>query len=81
LIVRTRTRKKNKSNQKNDFFPLFFFSDSDIDQYMEDTGKKECKLIGHSGPVYSTSFSPDNRYLISGSEDNSGFFFLALTFF
>ncbi|EGV65618.1 WD40 repeat-like protein [Yamadazyma tenuis ATCC 10573] len=29
------------------------------------------KLIGHSGPVYSTSFSPDNRYLISGSEDKT----------
>ncbi|CCH62644.1 hypothetical protein TBLA_0H03620 [Henningerozyma blattae CBS 6284] len=28
-------------------------------------------LIGHSGTVYSTSFSPDNRYLISGSEDKT----------
>lgn len=29
------------------------------------------KLIGHSGPVYSTSFSPDNKFLISGSEDKT----------
>lgn len=28
-------------------------------------------LIGHSGTVYSTSFSPDNRFLISGSEDRT----------
>lgn len=28
-------------------------------------------LIGHSGAVYSTSFSPDNRFLLSGSEDKT----------
>ncbi|CDF88298.1 BN860_06788g1_1 [Zygosaccharomyces bailii CLIB 213] len=28
-------------------------------------------LIGHSGTVYSTDFSPDNRYLVSGSEDKT----------
>lgn len=28
-------------------------------------------LVGHSGTVYSTSFSPDNRYLVSGSEDKT----------
>eukprot|EP00960_Hanusia_phi_P011518 336300-Hanusia_phi.AAC.1 len=28
-------------------------------------------LIGHSGPVYSTSISPDNRYILSCSEDKS----------
>lgn len=28
-------------------------------------------LNGHSGPVYSTSFSPDNRWLLSCSEDQS----------
>lgn len=34
-------------------------------------GDNTRKLIGHSGPVYSTSFSPDNRFLISGSEDKT----------
>lgn len=29
------------------------------------------KLVGHSGPVYGVSFSPDNKYLISGSEDKT----------
>ena len=28
-------------------------------------------LVGHSGPIYSTSISPDNRYILSCSEDKS----------
>jgi len=28
-------------------------------------------LIGHSGPVYAVSFSPDKYYLLSGSEDGT----------
>ncbi len=30
------------------------------------------QLTGHSGPVYSTSFNPDNTFLLSGSEDGTG---------
>lgn len=29
------------------------------------------RLVGHSGPVYGLSFSPDNKYLISASEDKT----------
>ena len=29
------------------------------------------KFIGHSGAIYSTSFSPDNKLLLSGSEDKT----------
>jgi transcription initiation factor TFIID subunit 5 len=52
--------------------------DLDIDssttlEDLQDAGSAEdCKtLIGHTGPVYSTSFSPDNAFLLSGSEDGT----------
>ncbi|KAL7271590.1 Transcription initiation factor TFIID subunit 5 [Rhizina undulata] len=32
---------------------------------------KSRRLIGHSGPVFGISFSPDNRYLLSCSEDRT----------
>lgn len=35
-------------------------------------GTKYKKLIGHAGPVYDVSFSHDNQYLISCSEDQTG---------
>lgn len=28
-------------------------------------------LVGHTGPVYGTSYSADGKFLISGSEDNT----------
>lgn len=36
------------------------------------SGTKYKKLIGHAGPVYGVSFSHDNQYLISCSEDQTG---------
>ncbi|CCK68050.1 chromatin modification protein KNAG_0A03700 [Huiozyma naganishii CBS 8797] len=38
---------------------------------METTDPATSTLIGHSGSVYSTSFSPDSRFLLSGSEDKT----------
>ncbi|CCX34827.1 Similar to Transcription initiation factor TFIID subunit 5; acc. no. O13282 [Pyronema omphalodes CBS 100304] len=32
---------------------------------------KSRRLIGHSGPIYGVSFSPDRKYLLSSSEDKS----------
>lgn len=40
-------------------------------QEMESTDPSTSTLVGHSGTVYSTSFSPDNRFLLSGSEDKT----------
>lgn len=38
----------------------------------KDADDPTCKtLVGHSGTVYATSFSPDNKYLLSGSEDKT----------
>ena len=42
------------------------------DRGREPIGHMCKKLIGHSGPVYSTRFSHDDKYLISGSEDGTG---------
>lgn len=38
----------------------------------EQNGDMSKRLIGHSGPVYDCCFSPDDKYLISGSEDGTG---------
>ncbi|KAK6729553.1 hypothetical protein RB195_006538 [Necator americanus] len=35
------------------------------------TAKSEVTLHGHSGPVYSTHFSPDNRLLVTSSLDST----------
>lgn len=35
------------------------------------------KLIGHSGPVFSTSFNNDNSFLLSSSADRTGTYYLS----
>eukprot|EP00038_Savillea_parva_P011335 m.196804 g.196804 ORF g.196804 m.196804 type:complete len:680 (+) comp19909_c0_seq1:100-2139(+) len=43
-----------------------------MEDLLDDSSAEEVKtLIGHTGPVYSTSFSPDNSFLLSGSEDGT----------
>ncbi|XP_062518837.1 transcription initiation factor TFIID subunit 5-like [Corticium candelabrum] len=37
----------------------------------DSSGRDQRTLIGHSGPVYSTSFSPDRSLLVSASEDGT----------
>lgn len=46
----------------------------------ENSGADNRTLIGHSGPVYSVSFSPDKYYLVSGSEDSTVRLWCLLTF-
>ncbi|CAH1790548.1 unnamed protein product, partial [Owenia fusiformis] len=47
-------------------------ADDVLERMMDDRSASESRLlVGHSGPVYSTSFSPDKHYLISGSEDGT----------
>lgn len=46
----------------------------------ETSGIDHRTLIGHSGPVYSVSFSPDKYYLVSGSEDSTVRLWCLLTF-
>jgi len=43
-----------------------------LHRMMDDTTSESCKeLVGHSGPVYAVSFSPDRTFLLSGSEDGA----------
>ncbi|KAF8976148.1 Transcription initiation factor TFIID subunit 5 [Entomortierella lignicola] len=44
---------------------------SDLNRVREKNGTDSRKLIGHSGPVFGASFSPDNKYLITCSEDKT----------
>ena len=53
---------------------MFFLILDDIFNLMldETTANDVRTLIGHSGPVFSVSISPDKYNLVSGSEDGSG---------
>lgn len=45
----------------------------------ETSGVDHRTLVGHTGPVYGVSFSPDKYYVLSGSEDGTGFILNYLT--
>lgn len=70
--------KKLKSVLKNDTdngseyeSNLFFGSNQNQSQESGDTSMLARRLVGHAGPVYGLSFSPDNKYLLSSSEDKT----------
>ena len=47
-------------------------TDDVLEHIMDDSSASDSKqLLGHSGPVYSASFSPDKSHLISSSEDGT----------
>ena len=49
------------------------FIDDVLVRMMDDrTSETARNLYGHSGPVYSLSFSPDRNLLLSSSEDTTG---------
>ena len=45
--------------------------DSKLEDFLDDQPEQSKTLIGHAGPVYETSFSPDNSHLVSCSEDGT----------
>ncbi|KAG0001149.1 Transcription initiation factor TFIID subunit 5 [Entomortierella chlamydospora] len=47
------------------------FRTNDLNRIREKNGSDTRKLIGHAGPVFGASFSPDNKYLITCSEDKT----------
>ncbi|KAF9425867.1 Transcription initiation factor TFIID subunit 5 [Podila epigama] len=53
------------------FKPATIHDSDDLERIREEHGTESRKLIGHAGPVFGTSFSPDNKYLISCSEDKT----------
>ncbi|KAG0270202.1 Transcription initiation factor TFIID subunit 5 [Actinomortierella ambigua] len=56
---------------RSNFNPATINDSSDLNRLKEKSGSESKRLIGHSGPVFGASFSPDNKYLITCSEDKT----------
>ncbi|KAF9180830.1 Transcription initiation factor TFIID subunit 5 [Haplosporangium sp. Z 767] len=56
---------------RSNFNPASINDSSDLNNVRESNGSESRKLIGHAGPVFGASFSPDNKYLITCSEDKT----------
>ncbi|KAF9107522.1 Transcription initiation factor TFIID subunit 5 [Mortierella sp. AM989] len=56
---------------RSNFNPAHINDSNDLNRVRERSGSDNRKLIGHSGPVFGASFSPDNKYLITCSEDKT----------
>lgn len=51
----------------------YLHSDDILERMMDESTSSDSKtLVGHSGTVYSVSFSPDRQYLLSSAEDGTG---------
>ena len=50
------------------------------DFYDPDSKSSSKQLVGHSGPVYSTCFTPENNFVISGSQDGTARLWSLATF-
>lgn len=51
----------------------YLYSDDILERMMDESTSSDSKtLVGHSGTVYSVSFSPDRQYLLSSAEDGTG---------
>ncbi|KAI8090980.1 WD40-repeat-containing domain protein [Gilbertella persicaria] len=53
------------------FIKIWSLKGKKLQGKLEQEGTDYKKLIGHSGPIYGISFSHDNKYLISCSEDQT----------
>ena len=63
---------KNKRNAYILYNDSICILDNDLNRQKERHGSEYKRLVGHAGPVYGVSFSHDNKYLISCSEDKTG---------
>lgn len=59
------------SYKNNLNLPNAYSTDNDLNRQRERHGSDYKRLVGHSGPIYGLSFSPDNKYLLSCSEDKT----------
>ncbi|KAI9143777.1 WD40-repeat-containing domain protein [Paraphysoderma sedebokerense] len=56
---------------KNNVNPFNLDKVSDLNSVREQHGDSCKTLVGHAGPVYGLSFTKDNRYMLSCSEDKT----------
>ncbi|ORX60557.1 WD40 repeat-like protein [Hesseltinella vesiculosa] len=65
---------------RNTINPVHINDALDLNRHRERTGSDFKKLVGHAGPVFGVSFSPDNQYLISCSADKTARLWSTQTF-